>query len=284
MTPNAPAHASALNTSPYTLGFITGCGRSGTTILGRIIEAHPDVCYLNDRHDLWVRSFPITDAWGDVPDAPIEADARASIALDHRHALAVDPAGIERFHSVVEWFRQQRPAVVEKLPLNNFRLRFLRTLWPHARLINIVRHGVEVAFSIAARAEAGQWYGPGDRKWRLLAQHAREVGLGHLADACHTPYDRGLLEWRLSVEAAQRDLQSWPEPRVLSLRYEDLLSQPVDVARRLQRFLDIEPNPAVERFAACEVARQNPAANERTIPPSTGRLAGDLLRSLGYHW
>ncbi len=45
------------------LGFITGCARSGTTILAEILSHHENIQYLNDCFDLWVKSFPVADIW-----------------------------------------------------------------------------------------------------------------------------------------------------------------------------------------------------------------------------
>ena len=38
--------------------FIIGCGRSGTTILGKTLSSHPEIKYLNERRDLWHKSYP----------------------------------------------------------------------------------------------------------------------------------------------------------------------------------------------------------------------------------
>ena len=54
--------AIAITPSPKvakTIAFITGCGRSGTTILGSILAKHPHVSYLNDRFDLWLTKLAI---------------------------------------------------------------------------------------------------------------------------------------------------------------------------------------------------------------------------------
>src|SRR2546423_1772339 len=82
--------------------------------------------------------------------------------------------------STLERERAARPVLVEKLAINNFRLGFLSALCPDAALINIVRHGVEVALSIQEKARLGHWYGLNDRKWTLLVEHAWANGYGPL--------------------------------------------------------------------------------------------------------
>jgi hypothetical protein len=260
-----------------TLAFITGCGRSGTTIIGRLLERHPSVRYLNDRFDLWIRPFPFTDAWGRHVKS---AKAGARIALGERDANVPDAAR-NWFNGLFDHERGNRPVLVEKLAINNFRLGFVRALCPEACFINIIRHGVEVAFSIQQKVDLGHWYGQHDRKWTLLVEHAWANGYGPLVGLCKTAYHRGLLEWRMSVEAAEAYFAKDPS-RALRLRYEQLIADPVETGRQLREFLGLEPDAEMERFAAEEIRRQNPEASQREIPPGTEEIAGETLRRLGY--
>lgn len=64
------AAASPTDTSPANPpGFIIGCGRSGTTILGTILEQHPSICYLLEPYHLWAAIDPRTDA---MPNRGVE--------------------------------------------------------------------------------------------------------------------------------------------------------------------------------------------------------------------
>jgi hypothetical protein len=270
-------HAAPPSAVRFPLAFITGCGRSGTTILGQILAKHPEVRYLNDRFDLWVDVLPVTDIWGQG-----EGGSPARVALSALDARALDEEARHRFAARLEAQRQGRTVLIEKLAINNFRLGFILELCPGAALINIVRHGVEVARSIQHKAQAGQWYGRGDRKWALLCEHAEMRGLGHLLPLCTGPYEKGLLEWRLSVEAAEEFFTSNPSVPALHLCYEQLLGHPSAVCQRLQEFLGLAPSTGLVDFCQREVRRQNPAAHERPVPPSTDVIAGETLRRMGY--
>lgn len=260
------------------VAFVTGCGRSGTTILGTILSHHEDISYINDRFDLWIRPFGVTDIWGYRADS---AKFNPRIDLGPTDA-ALQGERRERFYELLEVERRGKKVLVEKLAINNFRLGFLMALCPDAALINIVRHGVEVAFSIEQKANLGQWYGEDDRKWKLLQDYARANGFGHVLHLCRTPFEKGLLEWRMSVEAAERYLASSSPPRLCRLRYEQLIENPRAVCASLVEFLGLPSSERMNQFASTQVARKNPAASERRIPESAEAIAGETLRRLGY--
>jgi len=155
------------------------------------------------------------------------------------------------------------------------------TLCPGAPVIAVVRHGLEVAASIEREARAGRWYGRDGRKWSLLVEHASTHGYRHLVGRCTTPFLRGLLEWRMSVEAADAYLAAHPGLPTLRLRYEDVVRDPLEAARTMQAFLGLTPSAEVDRFAA-DVRRRHPPAGAAAVGPEVEAIAGDLLRRLGY--
>ena len=64
--------------------FIIGCGRSGTTILGDTLSRHPKIKYLNERRDLWHKSYPEFDIWNkNIEDSKLYADEKDIIFKKH---------------------------------------------------------------------------------------------------------------------------------------------------------------------------------------------------------
>lgn len=254
--------------------FVTGCGRSGTTILGSTLAQHPDVVYLNEPRAIWADAYARTDVWSE------RATIRGGqLALDAGDAT---PGCRRRVHEAFGAALRDRPGrLVEKLPANNFRLEFLEACFPDAAYVHIARHGVEVARSIERECAHG-WYGAGDYKWRELVRHAYELSaeLGALAASAADGYERGLIEWRLSVEAAERFRATVPPTRWHDVRYEALVADPVAVLRRLLGFLDLPPDDRVLGFARTEIARRSPAVADVTA--RTAALGGSLLARLGY--
>jgi len=147
--------------------FIVGCGRSGTTILGTALSKHSRIVYLNEPRHLWFAAYPQTDIW----------TARAA-ARGGRLVLTANDADEQRSKRLRRLFRwaaliARRSVVVEKLPVNSFRLEFIRAIFPNARFVCIYRNGLEVARSIAADAQPKNWFGVNGYKWTELKQLAR---------------------------------------------------------------------------------------------------------------
>ncbi len=251
--------------------FILGCGRSGTTLLGQCLAAHPLVTYLNEPRQLWSSCFPKTDIWSPHPES-----------RNARLILGAEDAAPDRQQTLARLFRietlfSNRPFLVEKTPANNFRIPFLIALFPHACFLYLEREGLAVARSIARQ---NGWYGDGhDYKWHQLARLAdsRPETVG-LAAQCRTPYEKGLLEWRLSCQSARQNLLKTASARVRFLHYEILLARPIPVLDAIFEWLKIPSHPNPQRFAQQKI--QRPPTGDIPAGPQSdfeAKLAGPLL-------
>jgi len=253
--------------------FVIGCGRSGTTILATTLSQHPYLVYLQEPRHIWAYE-PRTDIWSRTKEVD---ETRLSLA-----AGDVTPEAAARIRRAfgVEVERHGGQRLLEKLPINNFRVPFVDAIFPDAVFIHILRNGIEVARSIARLADAGRWYG--GNKWSLLAAYARQRGDGDLLALCTDNFTRGLLEWRVSVSAALEGLAPLDPDRVLDARYENLLADPVGLCRRVEDFLALRPSQELETYAATQIARRSPPAGTDGLTPAARQIAGDLLAQLGY--
>ena len=172
---------------------------------------------------------------------------------------------------------------MEKLPVNAFRLSFLAAALPEASFLVIVRDGVAVARSIARFTADQPWFGIDDYKWRALSAHAeaRDATRG-LPALCTDGFRRGLLEWRLSVEAALGFVEGPGHDRSLTVRYEDVLCNPRRTLGKVLPFLNLPPSPEVDTFVMTEIARQGLTELEAPLGATGDRIAGPLLARLGY--
>ncbi|HSA83014.1 MAG TPA: sulfotransferase [Geminicoccaceae bacterium] len=255
--------------------FIVGCGRSGTTALGEVMGRHPLLAYLNEPREIWLYE-PRTDIWS----------ARA-LARGGRLRLSgsdVQPAAAARIRRAfaAEVRLQRAERLVEKLPINAFRIDYIAAMFPDAQFVHLIRNGLEVAASIAKQDERGRWFGHQDCKWRWLVEHARERGEAGRVAHCAASFERGLLEWYLSVSAALESLGRLPATRWLELRYEAMVAAPGEVCERLEGFIGVRHEPALREAAITGLRRRPAPSDPAPLLPRARPVAGDLLARLGY--
>jgi hypothetical protein len=254
--------------------FIVGCGRSGTTALGEVIGRHPQVAYLNEPRRIWALE-PRTDIW---TKQARERGGRLVLDADDVD-LAIGRKIAKAFAREVQ--AQSATRLVEKLPINTFRIGFVRAIFPDAKFVHLIRNGIEVAQSIARLAQVRDWFGRDDYKWEQLQEYARAEGREALLAWCTDDFTRGLLEWRLSVGAARRALRTLPAESSIEIRYEEMITQPETICGKLETFSGLEPNEAMRRYAREELARKSTPA-KMTLTPAARAIALDLLIELGY--
>lgn len=206
--------------------FFVGCGRSGTTLLRAIMNAHPRLAVPYESH--WavalarVRhryersgSFDVDAFLADLlPDERYrrwgipDAEVRASFTGD---PVRTYPDAVRRVYALYA-ATQGKERYANKTGNYVTRMREIVALFPEAVFVHLVRDGRDVALSRLAVA----W---GD-----------------------TRFDEAVLSWRQQVDAgrrAARALGLGPQ-RYLEVRYEHLVTDPAGVARTVCAFLDLE--------------------------------------------
>lgn len=194
--------------------FIVGVARSGTSILGELIAAHPAVHYLFEALQVW-------EVGG--------AGANAS------HRLTAEHATPQAAESVRAWFtRHEQPGqlLLEKNPRNVLRIPYLKAIFPEARIIHIVRDGRDAACSMVP--------GCGGEKWQHLKPPSWRT---YFAD--HTGAVRCAYAWQEAIDIALRDLAPLPH---LQLHYEALLAQPAQTLDQILQFLELDPSAETTDF------------------------------------
>lgn len=244
--------------------FILGVGRSGTTILGKLLSFHPAVGFLNEPKALWHVICPEEDILGTYP---------ASRRKYRLGASDVDQEVRKRarrlYGAYLKLVGAQR--VVDKYPEAIYRIPFLLTLFGDTKLVLVLRNGAETVRSIAeyARKHAKygkngreDWWGINDLKWRLLVEQVAAYDplfSGHVGDLHRLVRhdDRAAVEWILAVREAERWLQTLPSATIHLVRYEHLVIEPKRVLEELLDFCELPFDASLVRYAQAVLRQPN---------------------------
>lgn len=255
--------------------FLIGCGRSGTTVTGQILSQHPNVCLLNEPRHIWRAALPASDIWYDFSN-----DRVPRMSLGANDVTESEGIRCRRMFYLRQRF-SGRPLLLEKLPINNFRIDFLDRVFPGCRFVHLVRHGLEVARSIAKTGP--RWYGAnGGQKWRLLKEHARSQGWTDAEVAATHPLARGLVEWTLGLEAVEAAIKNWSTDRVHEIQYDDLLERPRVEVEKLIQFLGINENELVSQWAEENLQRRTTTGDAVELPQDSSPRTLAMLERFAY--
>jgi hypothetical protein len=237
--------------------FVVGVGRSGTTLLRLMLDAHPDLAIPTETHFLPALAALPDDATPDqVADVMLGATTWPNMGLeadDLRAVFAtlapfsVGDATRAFFRLYAARFGKSRWG--DKTPTYRSSLPAIARLLPEACFIHIIRDGRDVALSYR-----GLWFGPGDD----VAAQARF--------------------WTDKVTGTRRDGAS--VQHYLEVRFEDLVADAEGVLRRICGFLDLAFVP--EMLAYPERASARLGEFKQSFGPA-GAGDVDLERFIGIH-
>ncbi len=269
--------------------FILGTGRSGTTILGKILSLHSEVGWLNEPKLMWHVARDDEDLNGNYTGKParyrltaLDADDDVKRAMHNLYRSYLRASGNTR--------------VLDKYPELIFRIPFVKAIFPDARFIFLVRNGYDTCASIdswsARHGEAGpdsvitDWWGTNRRKWHYLVDQlaAGDTDLAPALDAIRDfdkQADMAAVEWLLTMREGLRARQQSPADMLL-LRYEDLLTQPVDSMREVLEFCELAAAPAVIEYARENLRPPQHRDKALTLHPAIEEPFARTLAELGY--
>jgi hypothetical protein len=284
-SPGQPAKAE----NPYV--FVCGCPRSGTTLLQRMLDSHPELAVLLETN---VVPRPLLGKHP-APDLPLTDELVGQVigfkwfghlGVDQETASGL-AVGCPTFAAFVRGLldeagrRRGKRFVGEKVPGYVRRMPSLHGLFPSARFIHIIRDGRDVALSMF------DWITP--ERW-----------LGRMPMWREEPVAVCALNWQREVSGGVRGRDKVGAGRCLEVRYEDLVQAPEPTVRRIAVFLDLPFDTAMLDFHRGKTwHRPGLSSKDKWLPPTVGlrdwrvdlsprdlqlfeALAGDLLASLGY--
>ena len=201
--------------------FLVGCARSGTSILGEVLDSHPRVKYLFEVNPIWKRLF------GDRKD-----DRLAVMAAEGREA-------IQQLQSEVSDIIVGEPPgtiLVDKNPKHTLRIAFLDQAFPACRVIHIIRDGRDTIASLMFRNRAREWGHLKIPGWAdLLSQYPEK-------NHCRSAH-----QWRDSVRIAREESKLLLPDRYLEVRFEDLVLNSQAAVENVLNFVGLEMTDEVKQ-------------------------------------
>ncbi len=279
-------------TKPYL--FIVGCPRSGTTLLQRMVNAHPAIAITPESH--WIPKFP-SKPWCETSEGAITRKLRRRVLAHPKFArLGIDRKKLKRvapkdeavsYASLVSrifdfyGLRRGKRLVGDKTPDYVRRMKILHQLWPAARFVHVIRDGRDVATSML--------------EWPKV--HPRP---GDFATWKEDPVSTAAWWWEKNVGMGRQEGLALGSDLYHEVRYESLVSHPCETCEVLAKFLRVPFDKAMLRFHE-EGSGNDPGLETKRagLPVTAGlrdwrsempadalerfeSMAGQLLDKLGY--
>ena len=272
--------------------FIVGCARSGTTLVRRIVDAHPEIAITPEMH--WISHYVnffknqnrlVTPevvselsrhkrfAQFEIPHEQFEGLLGSGEALPY-------PAFLNRVFGLYGEIKN-KPLVGNKTPAYVRRIPTLHALWPAAKFVHIIRDGRDVCMSIF--------------NWKK-----GERIVGRYASWEEDPVSTTALWWERKVRKAREDGAALGPGLYHEMHYEALVEDPERECNRLCEFLGVPYDDAMIRFhEGRERVKPGRSAKSAWLRVTSGlrnwrtemctgdverfeASAGDLLEELGY--
>jgi hypothetical protein len=278
--------------NPYV--FFVGCPRSGTTMLGRMVNAHPQIAVIHELQ--WIARYfekrkGLTENGSVTPRLipKLMANPRFARLQVGAHELErLIGAGEMTYSSFVTALfdlygaAKRKSLVGEKNPGYGRSLPTLHSLWPKARFVHLIRDGRDVCLSILSWDKAARASGRFHKAWES------------------DPVAATALFWEWNVRLAREAGAALGPELYHEIRYEALVEDPSRECAKLCAFLEVPTDGAMLR--SHERRRQpDPALEGRQVwlPVTPGlrdwrtqmsphdlerfeAAAGGLLDELGY--
>jgi tetratricopeptide (TPR) repeat protein len=224
--------------------FLVGFPRSGTTLMDRVLDAHPDVAVVEEQPTLHMALSEL------VQD---EASLKRMSSLGKAEAAGFRRDYWERLSGHVKGGLESAAVIVDKLPLNLIFVGLIYRLFPQARFIVAIRDPRDVCLSCFMQS-----FGMNDAMSHFLQ-------LESTVDYYRSAMQLGLSQLD-ALPAAQHHC-----------RYEDLIEQPETQARDLLAFLELPWDSRVLSF-------HEKARGQRIDTPSYEQVTRPLYRSSIGRW
>jgi len=280
-------------TGPNPYLFVVGAARSGTTLLQRMLDAHPMLAVVNETYWLPRKYRERTGLTRDGLVTPalfpllLHSPKFERMGLDEDDLRRIAGGAPSRYPEFVarlfdEYARRQGKQLAgDKTPGYVRRVAQLHELWPEARFVHIIRDPRDVCLSLL------DWSG-GERT-------VGQFGTWHLDRAVSAA-----LYWRYCVALGREAGETLGTGLYFETRYEHLITATETELGRLCQFLNIPFHSAMQSYHVGRTrAKPGRSSKAQWLPPTCGlrdwrtqiapdRCAsievaiGELMHELGY--
>ncbi len=272
--------------------FVVGAARSGTELLRRILDAHPEIAITPESH--WIARYAKA---GLVVDGKVTPELVERLERSYWFGLLeIGPAELRALvETRASWAyaelvsalfdlygsRAGKPVVGDKTPSYVRSIGLLHRLFADARFVHIIRDGRDVTLSIL------DW-----------PKGSRVVG--RFSTWADDPVTTSALWWEWSLRRAREAASKLPPRLYYEIRYESVIGEPEQAVTALCEFLGVAYDAAMLAFhRGREIDDPQLDAKDAWRPITAGlrdwrqqmtrdqlerfeASAGDLLDELGY--
>jgi hypothetical protein len=240
--------------------FITGLGRSGTTLIHTMLSTHPQVNWLSllcgkfpgrpylNRWLMWLIDVPILNIYLKRRFVPLENYAFwdfyfAGFSHPSRDLVASDVSvrasrSLRKVASELLTLKRNRLLIkITGLP----RISFLHAIFPDAKFVHVTRDGRAVANS---RLNASFWKG-----W-----HGLNIWGGQMPERYRQEWERHRrsfvalagIEWKTHMDQLEAVKQEFPNIDICQVRYERFCANPIGELKRIADHCELAWGPKFE--------------------------------------
>lgn len=243
------------------VAFLVGAGRSGTTLLYKLLALHPDVAYIGNYENRlpWLppgiasrfvaknidiklaawfaregNAYFISRPWiKRLCPTPHEGEsvyAACGVPLFPAADFQLPESTISCMRDKFSRLRKNAGAqiVISKRTANNRRIEKIDTIFPAARYVHLIRDGREVAQSLSLV----EWWDQHPLWWDGRTPPELEKAGERRLSICAR-------NWALEINQLKQGLAEVDAGRIAELRFEELLAEPVENLRRVTAFLGL---------------------------------------------
>lgn len=292
--------------------FLIGAGRSGTTLLYKILSIHQSVSYLSNYHKRYpnwpslaylqyiLNRFPAYKrrSWfkdqgnayfnerrkwlHSIAPTPSEAESvytSCDIPLTPPDDYHLQPQVVACLQKKFERIRQMSygEVLLAKRTANNRRMPILNKIFPDAKYIHLIRDGRAVAYSLLQVA----WWNNHILYWTGKTPQ-------QMVEAGFNPLELAAQNWVEEMQRLERGIALIQSNQLLEVQYHELLQDPHEQLQRILDFMDVTVKKDTTFWNIIEslhLAPQQEAWTCNWTKPELKKvldLQGDTLRRWGF--